>query len=175
MAPKIVVTARLRLREFTAGDEADAFAMFADPYARTFYPQMSDRAKVRDWIQWNLRNYQEFGFGLWVIERSVDGRFLGDCGLTYQDVEGRRELEVGYHLTERERGQGYATEAARACLDFGFLRTTCERICSIVRPSNAASCAVAARIHTTRREFTKGDSPAFLYTTSRRDWEARRG
>ena len=87
--------------------------------------------------------------------------------LTYQDVEGRRKLEIGYHVVERERGKGYAKELARECLDFGFTRTSCESICSIVRPSNTASCAVAARIHTGRREFIKGDRPALLFYTTR--------
>ena len=140
-----------------------------------FYPEMADRANVRAWIEWNLRNYDEFGLGLWAMELRAGGRLIGDCGLTYQDVEGRRELEIGYHVTERERGNGYATEAARVCLDLGFTRTACESICSIVRPSNVASCAVAARIHTARREFMKGDRPALLYHTRRRDWESLRG
>lgn len=135
---------------------------------------MADRANVRKWIEWNLRNYDEFGFGLWAMELREVGEFIGDCGLTYQDVEGRRGLEIGYHVIERERGKGYATEAARACLDFGFTRTACESVCSIVRPSNVFSCAVASRIHTARRELMRGELPALLFFTTRRDWEDRR-
>ena len=153
MSHEIPQTERLRLRAYTTADEAELFDVFADPYARRFYPEMVHRARVRAWIEWNLRNYDEFGFGLWAMELKVDGQFVGDCGLTYQDVDGRRELEIGYHVVERERGKGYATEAARACLEFGFTRTSSESICSIVRPSNTASCAVAARVHTTRREL----------------------
>lgn len=85
------------------------------------YPQMQDRANVRGWIEWNLRNYEEFGFGLWAMELKETGAFIGDCGLTYQEVEGERELEIGYHVLGTERGRGYATEAARACLNYGFL------------------------------------------------------
>ena len=135
---------------------------------------MVDRAKVREWIERNLRNYQELGFGLWAMELRVDGQFVGDCGLTYQDVEGRRELEVGYHVIERQRGKGYAIEAARACLEFGFTRTSCDSICSIVRPSNTASCTVAARVHRARREFVKGGHQALLFYTTRHEWEALR-
>jgi ribosomal-protein-alanine N-acetyltransferase len=166
-------TERLRLRPYTLTDEAALFDVFADPYARTFYPEMSDPAKVRAWIEWSLRNYDEFGFGLWALELAASGEFIGDCGLTYQDVEGRSELEIGYHVIQRERGKGYATEAARACLDFGFGRTSCESICSIVRPANTASCTVASRIHTAQREFIKRDSPALLFYTTRLAWERR--
>jgi [ribosomal protein S5]-alanine N-acetyltransferase len=171
---QIPQTKRLRLRAYTTADEAGLFEVFADRYARSFYPEMSDRAKVRAWIEWNLRNYEEFGFGLWAMELEADSQFVGDCGLTYQNVEGRRELEIGYHVSERERGKGYATEAARACLDFGFAHTSCESICSIVRPWNTASCAVAARVHATRREFTRGGKPALLFYTKRNQWEGLR-
>jgi len=174
MSHEILRTERLRLRAYTAADEAELFDVFSDHYARRFYPEMANRANVRAWIEWNLRNYDESCFGLWAMELKVEGQFIGDCGLTYQDVEGRRELEIGYHVIERERGKGYATEAARVCLDFGFTRTSCQSICSIVRLSNTASCAVAARIHTARREFMKGGRPALLFSTMRRDWEAGR-
>lgn len=162
------------MRAYSHADEVELFDVFADPYARTFYPEMAAPAKVRAWIEWSLRNYEEFGFGLWAMEIKADGHLIGDCGLTYQEVEGRMELEIGYHVIERERGKGYATEAARACLDFGFTHTTCESICSIVRPSNTASCTVAARIHTAQREFLKQGRPALLFYTSRRDWDTRR-
>jgi RimJ/RimL family protein N-acetyltransferase len=162
---------RLRLRRYSLDDERALYEMFADPYARTFYPKMADPNNVRAWIEWNLRNYDELGFGLWAVELKVSGEFIGDCGLTYQDVEGGTELEIGYHVIWRERAKGYATEAARACLDFGFSHAPCESICSIVRPSNIASCAVAAHIHTARRDFMKGGSPAILYYTKRVDWQ----
>jgi RimJ/RimL family protein N-acetyltransferase len=173
MSQETPETKRLRLRPYTLADEVGVFEVFADPDARTFYPEMSDPAKVRAWIEWNLRNYDEFGFGLWALELKVSGEFIGDCGLTYQDVEGRSELEIGYHVVRRERRKGYATEAARACLDFGFRRTSCANTCSIVRPSNEASCAVAARIHTAYREFLKGGSPALLFYTTRLAWAGR--
>jgi [ribosomal protein S5]-alanine N-acetyltransferase len=159
------------MREYTLADEAELYDVFADSYARQFYPEMGDRAKVRAWIEWNLRNYNEFGFGLWAMELKLTGRFIGDCGLTFQDVEGRQELEIGYHVHERERGNGYATEAAFACLDFGFTHMSCESICSIVRPDNTASCAVAGRVHSARREFMKRGQPRLQFYTMRDDWE----
>lgn len=171
---EIPATSCVRLRPYTAADEDALFGVFADRYARAFYPEMAERANVRRWIDWNLSNYEKFGLGLWAMEEKTEGRMIGDCGLTYQPVEGRIELEVGYHLLERERGKGYATEAARACLEFGFLHTVSERICSIVRPSNTRSCAVARRLHAQQQEFLhKGQACLFFFTT-RREWEAAR-
>ena len=105
---------------------------------------MDDRANVRRWIEWNLRNYVEFGLGLWALEMKTSGAFLGDCGLTYQDVEGVREWRSAITWFDVSAAKGYATEAARACLDVAFERTSGEQVCSIVSPANEASCRVAA-------------------------------
>lgn len=79
---------------------------------------MDDEARCRSWIDWNLANYRDHGFGLWVIESLEDGAPLGDCGLTFQEVAGDTMLEIGYHSIEAHRGRGYATEAAAACRDY---------------------------------------------------------
>ena len=166
-------TPRLRLRPYTPADQGAVLELFADPYAREFYPHMSDTVSARKWIEWNIRNYAEFGFGLWAVERNDTGQFLGDCGLTYQQIEGLDELEIGYHILASERRNGYATEAARACLEFGFRRTAAAMICSIVRPSNAASSAVAARVHTARRDCIYRGAPALLFYTLRAEFAGR--
>jgi RimJ/RimL family protein N-acetyltransferase len=128
--------------------------MFADPQARRFYPDMGQSDRIEGWIGWNLDNYAEHGFGLWVIEHKDEGLFLGDCGLTYQLVEGDRLPELGYHLQKHHRGVGYATEAARACLAFAFDELATPLVCSVVDPENTASMRVASRLHTSRRAFT---------------------
>ncbi len=110
-------------------------------------------AAIERWIRWNLDNYAEHGFGLWVIELIDGGTFLGDCGLTYQLVEGDRLLEVGYHLNQQNRGVGYATEAGRACIAFALVEIAAPLACSIVNPENTASIGVASRLHTSRRAF----------------------
>jgi RimJ/RimL family protein N-acetyltransferase len=166
----VIETARLRLRPFTPDDEAALFEVFADPYARRFYPQMEDPANVRAWIEWNLRNYDDFGFGLWAMELKTTGAFIGDCGLTYQDVEGEPELEIGYHVLESERRRGFATEAARACLDYGFLNTAADSLCSTVVMANEASQIVAERIHTNKRTFQKRGETVWLFFTPRSSW-----
>jgi ribosomal-protein-alanine N-acetyltransferase len=173
MPLEVLTTRRLRLRRYSPADEAALYEVFADPYARRFYPEMEDPANVRGWIQWNLRNYETYGFGLWAMERRESPVLIGDCGLTLQEVEGSKELEIGYHVVLRERGNGFASEAALACLEFGFQHTEWRSICSIVRPANEASRAVASRIHAGCREITRRGRPALLYYTTRAEWERR--
>jgi RimJ/RimL family protein N-acetyltransferase len=168
MAASVIETERLVLRRFTPADLDALYEVFADPGARRFYPEMVAREKVLAWIEWNLRNYDETGFGLWAMEPRGESRLIGDCGLTWQEVEGRQELEIGWHLLAADRGKGYATEAARACLAYAFRELAPPLVCSIVRPDNAAPCAVAGRVHQERREFVKSGGPATLFFTERR-------
>jgi RimJ/RimL family protein N-acetyltransferase len=171
----ILETERLRLRQYTLADADALFDVFSDADARDFYPAMADPAHVRRWIEWNLRNYDAFGLGLWAVELKTSGAFIGDGGLTYQDVEGVSRLEVGYHIVLHERRKGYATEAARACLEFGFVHTSVEQICSLVNPANLASRKVAAAIHQESRTILNRGQELLCFSTSRLAWEPRRG
>ena len=146
-------TPRLRFRRYRIDDAAIVAEMFADPQARRFYPNMADPDGHTNWIRWNLDNYAADGFGLWVIEHAETGLFLGDCGLTYQSVEGQRLLEVGYHLQAQHRGHGYATEAVKVCIAYAFDDLGASLVCSIVDPANTASLAVASRLHPSQRTF----------------------
>lgn len=134
---------------------------------------MTERANLRRWIEWNLRNYQDCGLGLWAIERKDTEAFIGDCGLTNQEVEGARQIEIGYHVVEESRGQRYAAEAARACLTAGFHQTTAPLIYSIADPRNIASRTVATRVHVDCREFMNRDQPFLMFYTTRNQCLAR--
>lgn len=142
-------TARLRFREMEEAD-LDAMAeLLGDPEVMRHYPAPKMRDEALDWIRWSRRNYAEHGYGLWVIE-THDGEFVGDCGLTRQPLDGGQVLEVGYHVVRRHWSRGYATEAARACVELG-LREVGEPVHAIVVPTNAASMRVAEKAGLVRR------------------------
>ena len=162
----VLRTARLGLRRYVAGDAAALLDVFGDAYAARFYPAMNDPLRISKWIDWNLQNYEQHGFGLWAVERLSDGRFIGDAGLTMQTIEGVPRHEIGYHLHRDDRGLGYATEAARACLDFAFEHIGAGFVCSVVHPENAASAKVAQRVHATMREFEWHSGLFRLYSTT---------
>lgn len=121
-----------------------------------YYPAPFDRDRVRAWIGWAQESYAAHGFGLWAVTRRADGRFLGDCGPMLQPVEGMLIPEIGYHIVPSEQGQGYATEAARACLAWVFERGPFDIACSLVVPENAPSRAVASKVHQSMREIIWG-------------------
>jgi RimJ/RimL family protein N-acetyltransferase len=141
----ILETERLSLREITTDDLDDLLEIWGDPEIMRLFPNTLDRQAMREWIERNQRRYEQFGYGLWaVILRSVQ-KFVGDCGLTVQEVDGIEELELGYHFNKKYWGRGLATEAARACLDHAFERLGRRRIVSMIRPENAPSRRVAER------------------------------
>lgn len=119
------------------------------------------------WIEWTRRNYDEHGFGLWVIE-THDGEFVGDCGLTMQQIQDEWFVEAGWHVRSLLQRQGYATEAATA------VRTTAaaagiEHLVAIIRPTNIASQRVATKIGLTlEREVHKNGGPALVFGTDLR-------
>jgi RimJ/RimL family protein N-acetyltransferase len=165
----ILETARLGLRELEARDADDLLEILGDPVAMRHYPAPFDRDRVIAWIAWARESYARNGFGLWAVVRRSDGRFLGDCGPMLQPVEGRLVPEIGYHVVAAEQGRGYATEAARASLEWVFANTPYSFACSLVAPDNAASRAVASKVHAAMRGFTweRNGRPTCLYWTER--------
>jgi len=144
-AMPILETLRLVVREFSP-DEADALArVLSDPQTMRFYPAPFDRADVENWIARNRYRYAKDGHGLWAMILKSTGELIGDCGLTVQDVDGAKEVEIGYHVRRDHWGRGLATEAACACRDYGFSRYA-NRLVSIIRPENLPSRRVAEKI-----------------------------
>ncbi|MFK0041104.1 GNAT family N-acetyltransferase [Paenarthrobacter sp. NPDC090517] len=138
-------TARLRFREMSLDDLDEMSSLLGDPAVMTYYPAPKTRDEALAWIEWNQVNYARDGFGLWIVE-THDGGFVGDCGLTWQQVNGRSELEVGYHVRRDLQGRGYATEAAFACLELARDVLGVARLVAIIHPDNAASRRVAERL-----------------------------
>lgn len=96
-------------------------------------------------IERSLERATRDGSGLHaVLERST-ARPLGMIGLLTQEVEGRQELEIGYHLLPSAWGAGYATEAAIACKGFAYQHGLAPSVISLIAPGNTRSEAVARR------------------------------
>ncbi|RAX43635.1 GNAT family N-acetyltransferase [Arthrobacter sp. AQ5-06] len=138
-------TDRLRFRQMTSADLDSMSALLGDPTVMTYYPAPKSRDEAAQWIAWNEANYATHGYGLWIVE-THDGEFLGDCGLTWQHVNGHCELEAGYHMRAEVQGRGYATEAAAACKDFARDVLHVQRLVAIIHPDNLASRRVAEKI-----------------------------
>ena len=165
-------TERLMLRRL-ALDDADAiFAVIGDPVAMQYYPHPFTREDAVQWIERNLRRYENDGFGLLAMVLKSTGEVIGDCGIAKQDVEGETLLEVGYHLRRLHWGHGYATEAARASMEYAFRELGAEQVVSLIRPENVPSRNVAERNGMrVEREVMHTALPHLLYVRSRAGFE----
>lgn len=144
----LLATPRLILREMTLEDAPGLHAVLGDEQTMRFYPQPFSPAEVEDWIARQIARYPT-GAGLLGITLKENGQLIGDCGLVWQDVEGLRQLEIGYHVHRHHQRQGYATEAARAVRDYAFTTFPCDHevshVISMIRPENLPSRRVAEK------------------------------
>lgn len=88
-------TERLVLRELTNDDFTAWYEILSNAETMRYDPAPFDEEKVRQWLQWNLENYQTYGFGLWAVILKEENRFIGDCGMTMQCIHGRMLPEIG--------------------------------------------------------------------------------
>jgi RimJ/RimL family protein N-acetyltransferase len=137
-------TARLRLRQFRADDLAPHRAAVDDDPAVTWaHVRLPLVDSLRRWAD-RLDGWERDGYGMWIAEERATGAVIGHCGL--QRLDGGDEVEVGYYLGRAAWGRGYATEAAAACLAYGFERCGLPRIVAVVRPENTASRNVLGKL-----------------------------
>lgn len=171
-------TERLRLRRYRRDDFENAYRLTSDPRVMRYYPAPYDRDRVTRMIDNVLRSYGELGYSVLVVERRSDGAFLGQIGLLHwDDVDGREDVEVAYMLAAEAWGNGYATEAARACRDWAFERLDVDRVVSFIAIANEPSMRVAERNGMTRikrLDENRLGIPIYVYAIGRTEWEATR-
>ena len=144
--PAPLPTPRLAFREMTPDDLDDLAALLGDPEVMRYYPHPKSRDEALAWIAWNQRLYRAYGFGLWLLTLRDSGEFVGDCGLTPQQVDGAAEIELGYHVRAALQGRGLATEAAAACCDYARDVLGVDRLIAIIDPRNRQSQRVAEKL-----------------------------
>ena len=142
----MIETQRLLLREYTMDDFDALYEIMSDPETMKHYPAPFDEARTRRWIEWNLENYAQYGFGLWAVVLKETGEFIGDCGITLQNIDGEKLPEIGYHIHKKYWRQGFAKEAAMAVRDWAFENTDYPSLYSYCKYTNEASFKTAEAI-----------------------------
>jgi RimJ/RimL family protein N-acetyltransferase len=87
-----------------------------------------------------MADYTKHGFGRWVVALKTTGEMVGWAGLKF--LEESKEVDIGYRLLSEFWGKGYATEASRPCIEYGFKQLGLNTIIAFVLPDNSASFAL---------------------------------
>ena len=168
---KILESERLVFRRLKMSDLDSLYALYSDPEVRRYFPEGTlTREETRAEIEWFLLGHPEDpSLGLWATIHKETDHFIGRCGLLPWTIDGRPEIEVAYLLAKEYWGQGLATEAARAILDYGFERLRLSRLICLIDEDNLASIKVAMKIGMTfESEGSDDKGPFLLYSTSKR-------
>ncbi len=141
-------TPRLILRRWRPSDHAPFAELNADPEVMRHFPATVDRAGSDGMIARIETGFDYLGYGLYAVEVKGGSPFVGYVGL--MPVRAPNPLapavEIGWRLARRAWGRGYASEAARACLDLAFDHLGLEEVVSFTAVANAPSRAVMTRI-----------------------------
>jgi len=145
---KIVLeTPRLILREYTDADAADFFRLNSDPDVMRYVPDepmqtVEDAHEVI--VSRPMVDYRERGFGRWACILRATGEHIGFCGLKYlKEVE---EVDLGFRFLPAHWGKGFATESAKACVNYGFTKLNLEEIAGFAEPDNHASIRILEKV-----------------------------
>jgi RimJ/RimL family protein N-acetyltransferase len=138
-----IETERLILRPLTVQDLDDLFELHSQPEVARYTTSFT-RAQALERLEANQMEWRTRGHGLLAVTERHSGRFLGRCGLKLWPQFD--EVEAGWALRVQEWGHGYATEAARAVVDWGFAALRLAYITAMIVPGNARSHRVAQRL-----------------------------
>ncbi len=168
----LITTQRLRLRSFQP-DDLDVYwrVVYGDAAVMVYMPGgvPRSREKTSEVLEFSIEHEREHGFSLWAVEILADSSFLGHCGLIHLKTG---EVEIAYALGKSAWGQGYASEAARAALGYGFEQANLAYILALADPDNLASQRVMQKIGMRGLGFTEAYYQArlALYRMDRADW-----
>ncbi|HSZ35508.1 MAG TPA: GNAT family N-acetyltransferase [Acidimicrobiales bacterium] len=175
----VLRTERLVLRPFTL-DDLPALAVIHAEESFWWYPlrRAMSEEETKDFLHRVIERYDSDGFGLEALEHRASGTIIGWAGLAVPHFlpEILPAVEVGWRLTGSWRGQGFATEAGVAAVQWGFTEGGLDRIVSIYEPDNTPSGRVMERLGFTLERTTsgtlRGETVRVLELT-REQWELR--
>ena len=179
-----LTTPRLRLRHWRDADRQPFASLNADPEVMRYFPAPLAASDSDRFLDRMTAASTEHGFGLWALELRATGEFIGMTGLAHHSFPAHfnPSWEVGWRLARSAWGSGYATEAARAALRFGFIEAGLDEVVSMTSVLNLPSRRVMRRIGLHRDPADDFEHPRVpegsplkphvLYRLTRDEWAA---
>ncbi|BCE02274.1 GNAT family N-acetyltransferase [Marinicellulosiphila megalodicopiae] len=141
-------TKRLLLRQWKQSDLKTFASINADPDVMEFYPDIQSEQQSNEMAKYFQNLIEINGWGFWAVERLSDQQFIGFVGLHEPifDLPVTPCVEIGWRLAKNAWGKGFATEAAKACLEFAFNELNLQNVYSFTSVGNKASISVMQKI-----------------------------
>lgn len=144
----VIETERLILRTWQDSDAEPYFQINQDPRVIEFLMGPMSMEKVHAFIKGANDHHEKLGYTLWAAELKATGALIGFVGLNFLDWDTpfTPAIEIGWRLGSQFWGCGYATEAAKACLDYGFNKCDLTEIIALTVPDNKRSIHVMEKL-----------------------------
>ncbi len=144
----LIKTERLGLRNWLASDTAPFIAMGQNPEVMRYFPELLTKADSTALINGLKKHYEKYGYTYFAMDELITGEFVGFAGLKYQTFESEftPSVDIGWRLKQSAWGKGFATEAAKACLDAAFNKFGLNEVYSYCPDLNKASEAIMQKI-----------------------------
>lgn len=147
MANIVIETPRLILREFVPEDLSGLYKLYEETDTRYIEPLSTDRDEERIKLESYIHYiYGFYGFGLWAVCLKDTGALIGRCGLQVVFIGEQGEYELGYMISGKHEGKGYASEAVRAILDYAFETLEAPRVVVQIHKANERSVRFAKHL-----------------------------
>lgn len=164
-----IETQRLKFRRYRDDDFDYLFSLLSDSAMVRYIGDgnIKDGKETATFLEWIYSTYSVGSdMGLMIIVRKDDQSLIGHAGLVPQMIDGVEELEIGYWVSRKNWGKGYATEAALALRDYGLINLDKNRLISLIQPKNMASKRVASKIGMNfDKEVILGDQNVHVHST----------
>jgi RimJ/RimL family protein N-acetyltransferase len=138
-------TLRLRAERLMPDHRGEIARMHRDPAVMATLGGVRDDAQTDAYLARNLKHWDEYGYGLWIVRDASDGRIAGRAVVRHLLLEGTDEVEVGYGFYQEWWGRGLATEVCRACVDVGYQRLRLPSLVALTLPTNLPSQRVLTK------------------------------
>lgn len=138
---------RLYFRKMSENDFDIISSMLKDPCVMYAWEHDFSDEDVKEWITTNLERYKSCGLGYFIISDKFSGHTVGQAALMPDKIDGKMYYEIGYILIKNYWGNGYATEAAGALLNYAKLNYPDNEYILEIRPENMKSIRVAERLN----------------------------
>ena len=152
----MITTSRLILRQWKAEDTPAFIELNADSSVMEFFPSTWDADKTESFIKTCSQLIESRGWGFWAVEKKQSAQFIGMVGLNQvpDDLPIQQSIEVGWRLAKKEWGNGYATEAASASLNYAFNTLKAQQVVAFTPVQNTRSRRVMEKLNMTERKET---------------------